>query len=153
MPHRAPRIRVSGMIWFDDQLLLVRQGRPNSPRWMLPGGGVEAGEALIDALRRELGEEIRLRGARIGDPVAMVESIAPKAHPSGRHLLHVIFSVSVDAGLRVEDLACDDPDVRELRVFSRAEMLGVAIHPPIAAWLSAWRSGTPFAYFGPLWAP
>ena len=151
--HRSPRIRVSGMIWHEDCLLLIRQGRPNSPRWMLPGGGVEGGEALIEALTRELREEIRLRNPRVGDPVAMVESIAPDAHPSGRHLLHVVFHATLPDGLAPSDLVCDDPDVRELRMFRRAELLTVPIHPPIAAWLSAWKPSTPFAYFGPLWAP
>lgn len=153
MGHRAPRIRVSGMIWHDDQLLLIRQGRASSPRWMLPGGGVEAGESLHDALTRELREEIGVRAARVHDPVAIVESIAPEAHPSGRHLLHVIFQVVLPDGLEPSDLNCEDPDIRGMKTFSRSELLGVPLHPPIAAWLSAWRSGTPFAYFGPLWAP
>jgi ADP-ribose pyrophosphatase YjhB (NUDIX family) len=153
MGHRLPRIRVAGMIWHEESLVLIRQGSDRSPRWMLPGGGVEGGESMVTALTRELREEIGLRSARVHDPVAMVESIAPEAHPSGRHLLHVIFQVSLPDGLEPGDLSCGDPDVRGIREFGRAELLQVPLHPPIAAWLSAWRSGTPFAYFGPLWAP
>ena len=150
--YRQPRIRVSGMLWHDDRLLLVRQGRPSSPRWMLPGGGVEAGESLTYALERELREEVGLETCSIREPVGLVESIAPPSSPSGRHLLHVIFEVACTDEHFTKLSACD-PDVHELRMCRRDEMLEIPIHPPIAAYLSEWKSGSDFAYFGPLWAP
>ncbi len=151
--HRRPRIRVSGMTWnSSDRLLLISQGRPESPRWMLPGGGVEGGEALMEALSREISEETGMNEHRINDPVAMIESIAPEGSGSSRHLLHVVFHVTVDE-LVAEQAAAKDKDVHDLKWFARNELLGVPIHPPIGAWLSAWRPGAPFAFFGPLWAP
>ncbi len=50
----------------DDRLLLVRLEFPTATRWALPGGGIEAGEAPGDALRRELAEEVGLLDPEIG---------------------------------------------------------------------------------------
>lgn len=153
MTYRQPRIRVSGMIWdADDRLLLVCQGRRESPRWMLPGGGVEAGESLTVALERELREEIGMTSCRMRDPVALIESIAPEGSGSNRHLVHIVFAVECSDGF-TDELQSHDPAVHELRMTRREELLGIPLHPPIGSWLAAWRSGAHFAYFGPLWAP
>jgi 8-oxo-dGTP pyrophosphatase MutT (NUDIX family) len=50
----------------DRHVLLVRFEFPQASRWALPGGGIEPGETPIDALRRELAEEVGLHDAPIG---------------------------------------------------------------------------------------
>ena len=51
----------------DDRVLLVRFEFPNTGRrWALPGGGLEPGETHVDALRRELHEEVGLADVEIG---------------------------------------------------------------------------------------
>jgi TDG/mug DNA glycosylase family protein len=49
-----------------DRALLVRFEWPHKTLWAPPGGGVEAGEAVADAIRRELAEECGLRGFELG---------------------------------------------------------------------------------------
>ena len=52
-----PRIRVSAVLRREGRILLIRQEKPGKEYWMLPGGGVDAGETLLQALKRELAEE------------------------------------------------------------------------------------------------
>lgn len=65
----------------DDEVLLVRFEFPNGrTRWALPGGGVEPGESDLEALHRELEEEVGLVGAVIGPHVWTREHVVAFAN-------------------------------------------------------------------------
>jgi hydrolase, NUDIX family len=49
------RVSVKGLIYDDGKLLFVRE---RSNTWDLPGGGLEHGEGIAEALRRECREEL-----------------------------------------------------------------------------------------------
>ena len=53
----------------DDRVLLVHFRLPDIELWAAPGGGVEDGESPIDAVRRELHEEVGHPDAEIGPAI------------------------------------------------------------------------------------
>lgn len=54
------RIRASVLIKNDDKILLIHRIKNESEYYILPGGGVEKGEAAVDAAVREAKEETNL---------------------------------------------------------------------------------------------
>ena len=61
MDERKPQIAVGAIVIRDGKLLMVQRGNdPGRGLWSLPGGRVEHGEYLRDALVREVKEETGL---------------------------------------------------------------------------------------------
>ena len=53
-----PVVGVGAVVLDDDRVLLIKRGHaPLKGQWSLPGGGVETGETLEDAIAREVLEE------------------------------------------------------------------------------------------------
>ena len=55
---RRPMVGVGAVVWRDGAVLLERRGQPPAQgSWALPGGLVDVGEKLEEAVRREVREE------------------------------------------------------------------------------------------------
>ena len=145
----TPRIRVAALLRWQNRVLLCRQEKPGREYWLLPGGGIDGGETLVEALRRELGEEIGLWDELpLEGPIAVAESIAPEGH---RHIVHIVFGVDL-SHRTLEDVEPQDAAVRGLRLFSIEELEEVVLHPPIKRFVQRWRPGDPAVYLGSLWS-
>jgi ADP-ribose pyrophosphatase YjhB (NUDIX family) len=148
-----PRIRVSAILRWHGRVLLCRHEKPGKEYWLLPGGGVHLGESLVDALHRELHEEIGIEDELpVEGPVALVDSIAPSGSGASKHVVHVVFAGDL-GGRSLEAVTSQDAAVRGHRLFTRDELDGVVLHPPIQRFLSRWQSGDPAVYLGALWTP
>jgi ADP-ribose pyrophosphatase YjhB (NUDIX family) len=147
-----PRIRVSAILRWSDRILLCRHEKPGRGEyWLLPGGGVNSGESLVDALHRELEEECGIADELpVEGPVAIVDSISPQA--GAKHVVHIIFAGDL-SGRSLEAVTSHDAAVRGHRLFETADLDGVVLHPPIQRFLRRWVPGDPAVYLGSLWAP
>jgi len=75
-----PEVCVGAIAVAEEKLLLIRRGRgPAAGVWSVPGGRVEAGETLAEAVLRELTEETALEGVCDG-LVGWVERMGPDHH-------------------------------------------------------------------------
>jgi ADP-ribose pyrophosphatase YjhB (NUDIX family) len=147
-----PRIRVSAILRWSDRLLLCRHEKPGRGEyWLLPGGGVNSGESLVDALYRELEEECGISDELpVEGPVAIVDSISPQY--GAKHVVHIIFAGDL-TGRSLEAVTSHDVAVRGHRLFETADLDGIVLHPPIQRFLRRWVPGDPAVYLGSLWAP
>ncbi|MBY6307644.1 NUDIX hydrolase [Streptomyces clavuligerus] len=114
----APRVQlVIGIIRQGDEVLLVREslGVNGEILWSLPGGGVEDGELMNEALRRELREET---GLLVGNPArtAFLMHIDSEQHPSA---LAVAFEIDEWSG----DVAPEDDDIEQAAFFPLPDAL------------------------------
>jgi ADP-ribose pyrophosphatase YjhB (NUDIX family) len=93
---QRPLVAVGAVAVRDDgALLLVRRGKaPALGRWSVPGGRVEWGETLLDALRREVAEETGLEVAP-GELAGLVERIHLD---EGFHYVILDYHVTVTGG-------------------------------------------------------
>ncbi len=88
-PH-SPIIGVGGIVFLDDQVLLAKRGQePGKGTWTLPGGVVELGECLEEALKREILEELSVT-IRICGLVRLLDRIV--RDDSGRVRYHYVIA-------------------------------------------------------------
>ena len=147
--HEPPRLRVSAILHRGTQVLLVRHHKGDRDYWLLPGGGVEGGEQLEEALRRELREECDLEDVQPVGPIALAETIAPLGSSSRRHIVHLIFEAPLPES--IVHVASTDPAVGNHRLFDISDLSEIDLRPPIHRFLSRWQPGDPFVPLGPLW--
>jgi ADP-ribose pyrophosphatase YjhB (NUDIX family) len=141
-----PRVRVAVCLTAAERLLLVAHRKGAHQYWLLPGGGVEMGETLVEATRREVREETGVE-AEIGRLLIVCDAI----EPGGRHLVNLVFAATAvvppgSAGFAAAVGAganpALDPAIDEVRWVSRDDLLGLELHPPIArAIAAAWAGG------------
>ena len=146
-----PRVRVSLLLRWQGRVLLCRQEKPGKEYWLLPGGGVEAGETLRRRCSASSARSSALghgparrpdRGRRVDRP-----GLAAGRPPRRPHHLRRRPLEPLAGGRRVQD-----PVIRGARLFSLDELQEIVLHPPMKRFVERWLPGDPAVYLGSLWA-
>jgi len=124
----TPIVGVGAIIRDKGRIVLIRRDRePAKGRWSFPGGGVELGETIHEAVCREALEETGLQ-VEVGDLVAIIDRIL--RDDAGRIQYHYVildFSARpIGGALRPGDDASDVrwvslPELDELDVTEQAK--------------------------------
>ncbi len=152
------RVRVGALVFDDDaapsSVLLVEHAGIHAddagekpPFWTPPGGGVDFGEALAEALRREVEEEAALRIC-VGPLRYVLDFVRPPLHA-----VSFYFSATVEGGTLgtgSDPELGDDQLIRSVRFVPFADLAGLNLYPegfaarlPAAA-LAGFPSGTQY---------
>jgi len=121
---KSTRIRVAAIIAEDEKLLLIAHKKGKHTYWLLPGGGVEYGESLDKALKRELKEELGI-DIRVGDIAMVSDSIEPGGK---RHIVNITFTCEYEDG---EFHLAREKRLYDYAFFSVDQIETLQIFPPI----------------------
>lgn len=112
---------VAGLIVSDSQILVCQRRSDDSHalKWEFPGGKVEPGETLSEALRRELREELGVE-ARIGKEVFRTRHLYGEMQAA----LELIFlQASMDPSAKLQNLAFERFEWTEIRLLEKYDFL------------------------------
>jgi 8-oxo-dGTP diphosphatase len=118
------RIRAAGILTKGDQILLVRHEKNGKSYWLIPGGGVEFGESVEEALIREFKEEVGL-DIKVGPMVLVHDSIPPNHH---RQVLNLYFMVSSE---QFEIHVTPDAVLRDAAFYPLSEFPKMTVNPDV----------------------
>lgn len=125
--QQLPKLGVSASIWRDGKVLLVERAKPPKGIWAFPGGHVELGETLEEAVARELHEETGMT-ARFRGLLGLYDVI--RRDETGLVTLHYVIACYLgEAGPEQPVAASDAADARWIDPDS---LSGLMLAPNIA---------------------
>lgn len=114
MSYKNPKITADGAIIKNDKILLIkRKNDPFKGKWALPGGFVEYGEKVEDAVKREVYEETGLK-TKIKKIIGVYSD--PNRDPRG-HTVTIVYLLDIIGG----DLKSND-DASDAKFFNFKEL-------------------------------
>jgi ADP-ribose pyrophosphatase YjhB (NUDIX family) len=116
---KGVRVRVAGLVFHEDEILIVEHGEGAKVWACFPGGRMESGESPEDCLLRELAEELQLS--------CTVEYLAGVGDFIDRHshTLELFFKCSASS----KEIVVNEVELRSARFVKIAELDEWTIYP------------------------
>ncbi|WP_239153091.1 NUDIX domain-containing protein [Virgisporangium aurantiacum] len=106
---------MTGIVIEDDRILLLNRDTDGPRTWSLPGGKVEAGESLAEALVREMREETGVQ-VQVGRLLYLCDHIPAR-------VVHIIFEARrVGGQVGAAELGKDTNPIRGVRFVELTEL-------------------------------
>jgi 8-oxo-dGTP pyrophosphatase MutT (NUDIX family) len=141
-------VRVAAAALIEGKLVVVLHRTGDQSYFLLPGGGVEVGESLGQALVREVREETGLT-IEPGIPLLINDTIDPSG---ARHVVNLTFAADVVSGELTD--RPEDSRVERVTLVDLGDIESLDLRPPLGpALVAALAAGTgaQARYLGPLW--
>lgn len=90
-----PEVTVGGLVFFNEKILLFKSHKFHG-KFVVPGGHVELGETLREALKREIKEETALN-VKVGDFIIMQEAVFDPIFWKKKHFIFFDFVCFADS--------------------------------------------------------
>lgn len=132
----GPRVRAALWVVRDGRVLMAEHRKHGATYYLLPGGGVDAGEGWDQAACREVGEELGV-AARAEDLLGLFENRSPDG---ARHILHAIFRGHVEGD---PEPTGEDERVVGCRWVSSGELAELTVFPDLAGTFQGWLESAP----------
>jgi len=121
---------VGGVVWHNHKVLLVQRGQnPGKGMWTIPGGYVNQGESIGEAITREIQEETGIK-------VKPLSIICVRDRPAEKHDTYIIFLMQFLGGA----LQAQPEEVSDLGFFTLEECRSLQIPSLTLKALEASRS-------------
>ena len=135
----SPIVTVGGIVLNGERVLLAQRGKePNKGRWTIPGGAIELGESVRQAVEREVREECSL-AVQAGEVVEVLETI--QRDESGAVRFHYVIIDFVCQHVGGQLRPGDDVDDARWVHASRDEFDALDVFPPARAVIAQAHAG------------
>ncbi|MEW6617904.1 MAG: NUDIX domain-containing protein [bacterium] len=141
-----PDVRVALVILKEDKILLVQHQKKGRKYWLLPGGRVDFGESLIEALERELLEEANIK-VKVGNLLFISDAISPDN--GKRHIINIFFEGKIIGG----ELKIGNEEIlQQIEFIPVSQLDKLTFYPMVKEELKEWlQKRKPLGYLGNRW--
>ncbi len=128
------KVRPSALILKENTVLTMRYEYNDQSLYNLPGGNLEFGEEMKEALTRELQEELGIKAMITDEPILLAE-----VHNARGETLHVIFEAKIETGS--PELNPAETTALELVWLPLEQLAGENMYPSVGNHIKQWQAG------------